>query len=112
MYYFAMTNQNPDEQPSFLAVLTGFLAIGVTVVAVLLQLVSGMIFLYNKGMLHSTAEWAVWVGIYPALAYLVVAILYHLFKGKPTPGSKVLTLLLYSVWAVSVIGGAWFCLSN
>jgi uncharacterized membrane protein YdjX (TVP38/TMEM64 family) len=103
---------DPKDKPSFLAMLVGPLAIIVTAGAVLIQLFAGMIFLYEKGMLHSTAKIEVWISVYPAIAYFVVAVLYHLLKGKPIPGSKVITRLLYSVWALSVIGGAIFCLLN
>ena len=103
------TMNNPDDRPSFLAGLAVPLAILVTVGVVLFQLFLGMVFLYKKGMSHSTADATVLVGIYPALVHLVVAVLYHRFKGMPA--DKVVNFLLHSVWTVSVIGGAIYCRS-
>jgi hypothetical protein len=107
LYSEVMTD--PDDRPSCLFVLVSAFAYLVTFSAVLFQLVMALKFFVEKLFSHTgkmDADAVLCVGIYPTLAYLVVAVLYHLVKGKPTTAGSVVTFFLYSVWSISVIGGA------
>ena len=107
LYSDAMTD--PDDKPSCLFVLVSVFAYSVTFGAVLFQLVMAFKFFVEKLFSHTgktDADAVLCVGIYPTLAYLVVAVLYHLVKGKPTTAGSIVTSLRYSVWSISVIGGA------
>ena len=118
LYYDAMTD--PEDKPSFLARVVGPLAIVVTFAVPAWQFLvvalptSLNTFNFVKQLAgFGEAHFYPWptltnLVIFPALAYLVVAVLYHWFKGKSSPGGNVLTLLLYSVWIVSLIVPFYF----
>ncbi len=104
--FYCNNMTNPDEKPSFLARLAIVVTFGVMVLQLFLVIVASWQISYNRDRTISDGVNIIFgVGILPVLAYITVAGIYYLFKGKPTNVDIVVTSRLYRAWVISLIGG-------